>query len=233
VITECWSFKKLEDFTKIPSIHLSILGMVGLTSYFGLIDIGQPREGETLVISAAGGAVGSIVGQIAKLKGATVIGFAGSDAKCEYIKSLGFDHAVNYNTCGPIKAVLDKLSPNGVDCFFDNVGGEQLDAVLCSLRPNARIAICGQISEYNNLSRPSTGPRLFWNLIYTNAKVEGFVVSKWAAEWPEGLKQMAQWIGEGKIKYTETVDEGGLEATPKAFISMLSGGNTGKQLVKL
>lgn len=215
------------------STALGVLGMPGMTSYFGLLRVCEPKAGEIVVVSGAAGAVGSLVGQIAKIKGCTVIGFAGSDTKCEYIKSLGFDHAVNYNTCGSQKAALDKLAPDGIDCYFDNVGGETLDAVMMSLKPFARIAICGQISEYNNLGKPSTGPRLFWNLIYKNAKIEGFVSSRWSTEWPEGIQQMSQWIAEGKIKYTETIDEGGIEATPKAFISMLAGGNTGKQLVKL
>lgn len=215
------------------STALGVLGMPGMTAYFGLLRICQPKEGETVVVSGAAGAVGSLVGQIAKIKGATVIGIAGSDDKCEYIKSLGFDHAINYKTCGSIKSALDAVAPGGVDCYFDNVGGEALDAVLRSIKPNARISICGQISEYDNLDNPSVGPRLFHTLIYTNALIQGFVVSKWAAEWHVGLKDMAQWIKEGKIKYTETIEEGGIEATPKAFINMLSGGNVGKQLVRL
>lgn len=141
--------------------------MPGMTAYFGLLRICQPKEGETVVVSGAAGAVGSLVGQIAKIKGATVIGIAGSDDKCEYIKSLGFDHAINYKTCGSIKSALDAVAPGGVDCYFDNVGGEALDAVLRSIKPNARISICGQISEYDNLDNPSVGPRLFHTLIYT------------------------------------------------------------------
>lgn len=207
--------------------------MPGMTAYFGLLKICQPQPGETVVVSGAAGAVGSLVGQIAKIKGAKVVGIAGTDEKCEYIKSLGFDYAINYKTCGPMKEALAKVIPEGVDCYFDNVGGEITDAVMLSLRNNARIAICGQISEYNSLDKPSTGPRLFWELIYKNALVQGFLCWKWASEWPEALNQMAEWIKEGKIKFHETIDEGGIEATPKAFINMLSGGNIGKQLVKL
>jgi len=215
------------------STALGVLGMPGMTAYFGLLKICQPKEGEIVVVSGAAGAVGSLVGQIAKIKGSVVVGIVGSDDKCAYIKSIGFDHAINYKTCGSIKSALDAVCPHGVDCYFDNVGGETLDAVMVSLRPNARISICGQISEYDHLDKLSTGPRLFWHLIYNNALVQGFMVYKWFDEWPEGIKQMAAWIKEGKISYQETVDEGGIEATPKAFISMLSGGNVGKQLVKL
>lgn len=215
------------------STALGVLGMPGMTAYFGFLKVCRPKEGEVVVVSGAAGAVGSLVGQIAKIKGCVVIGIAGSDEKCEYIKSLGFDHAINYKTCGSIKSALDAVCPDGVDCFFDNVGGEALDAVLTSIKPYARIAVCGQINEYNTLDKPSTGPRLLYHLIYKNATIEGFVVTKWASEWPEGIKQMSQWIKEGKISYRETIEEGGIEVTPKAFISMLSGGNIGKQLVKL
>jgi len=214
------------------STALGVLGMPGMTAYFGFLKICQPNEGETVVVSGAAGAVGSLVGQIAKIKGCVVIGIAGSDEKCAYIKSLGFDHSINYKTCGSIKSALDSIC-QGVDCFFDNTGGEAFDAVLLSIKPNARISICGQISEYDNLDKPSLGPRLLYHLIYKNALIQGFVCTKWAAEWPEGIKQMAVWIKEGKMKYHETVEEGGIEVTPKAFISMLSGGNIGKQLVKL
>jgi len=215
------------------STALGVLGMPGMTAYFGFLRICQPKEGETVVVSGAAGAVGSLVGQIAKIKGCIVIGIAGSDDKCAYIKSLGFDHAINYKTCGSIKSALDSVCPDGVDCFFDNVGGEALDAVLLSIKQNARIAICGQISEYDNLDKPSLGPRLYYHLIYKSALIQGFVSSQWADMWPKGIEQMSEWIKEGKISYQETVVEGGIEVTPKAFISMLSGGNIGKQLVKL
>jgi len=166
-----------------------------------------------------------------KIKGCRVIGIAGTKEKCDYLKSLGFDVALNYKE--NFVENLKKETPDGIDCFFDNVGGEILDAVLLNLRVNARIAICGQISEYNRLGEPSVGPRLFFHLIYKNAKIEGFVSTKWVQEWPQGIKEMAEWISQKKIKYDETIEEGGIEATPKAFISMLSGGNVGKQLVKL
>jgi len=215
------------------STAVGVLGMTGMTAYLGFQKVCQPKEGETVVVSGAAGAVGSLVGQIAKIKKCTVIGFAGSDEKCDYIKSLGFDHAFNYKTCGNIKSVLDKVCPDGVDCFFDNTGGEIQDAVLQSIKPFARIAICGQISNYDTLDKPSLGPRLLHTLIYKAAVIQGFLIFNWMDEWPEGLKQMSEWIKEGKIKYEETVVEGGIEVTPKAFIAMLSGENVGKQLVKI
>jgi len=215
------------------STSVGVLGMPGMTAYFGLLKVCQPKEGATLVVSGAAGAVGSLVGQIAKIKKLIVVGFAGSDEKCAYIKSLGFDHAINYKTCGNIKSALDAVCPDGVDCFFDNTGGEILDAVLKSLKQRSRIALCGQVSQYDHLDKPLLGPRLLDQLIYKNAIIEGFQVFQWRSEWPEGIKQMSEWIKEGKIKYDESVVEGGIEVTPKAFIAMLSGENTGKQLVKL
>jgi len=216
-----------------PSTAVGVLGMPGMTAYLGFQNVCQPQAGETVVVSGAAGAVGSLVGQIAKIKGCTVIGIAGGAEKCAYIKSIGFDHAIDYKGDVRIKAALDALAPAGVDCFFDNVGGEAMDAVLTSLKAGARIAVCGQISEYNQLGSPSTGPRLYYNLIYKNAKIEGFLVHQWKKDWPQGLQQMAEWIKEGKIQYVETIEEGGIEATPKAFISLFTGANTGKQLVKL
>jgi len=216
-----------------PSTALGVLGMPGMTAYLGLKKVCDPKEGEVLVVSGAAGAVGSLVGQIGKLLGCTVIGTAGSDEKCEYLKSLGFDHVANYKTTKDLKAWLDQVAPKGVDCFFDNTGGEIQDAVLRSLRSKARICICGQISEYNSLNSPSVGPRLLYNLIYTESTIKGFMVMAHGLEWPQGIQQMFEWIQQGKIKYNETVNEGGIEATPAAFIALFTGGNTGKQLVKL
>jgi len=215
-----------------PSTALGVLGMPGMTAYFGLLRVCDPKPGEIVLVSGAAGAVGSLVGQIAKIKGCYVIGVAGTPEKCAWLKTLGFDATINYKT-DPLKATLDKYAPNGIDVMFDNIGGPIIDAALLSLKDNARIAICGQISEYNSPGNPSTGPRLYHNLIYKNAKIEGFVCFKWGAEWPEALKVMEGWIKEGKIKYEETIDAGGLAATPRAFISLFTGANTGKQLVKL
>jgi len=168
-----YRFSSLMLNTVKPSTALGVLGMPGMTAYFGLLRVCEAKEGEVVVVSGAAGAVGSLVGQIAKIKGCTVLGSAGSDEKCEYLKSIGFDHVVNYTTCKDLKAWLSKVAPNGIDCFFDNTGGEIQDAVLKSLRLNSRIAICGQISQYNTASM---GPRLLGNLIYTQATIKGFLV---------------------------------------------------------
>jgi len=213
---------------------LGVLGLPGMNAYFGMLRVCQPKHGETVVITGAAGAVGSLAGQIAKIKGARVIGITGSQEKCDYLKSIGFDETINYKDCKDLKTTLDKICPQGVDCCFDNVGGEILDCVLRSLNTNARIALSGQISQYNKEDMlAETGPRLLFNLILKNARLEGFIVFRWVDEFPEATRKLSKWIKSGKIKYNETIEKGGIEATPKAFISMLSGGNIGKQLVQV
>lgn len=213
------------------STAVGVLGMPGLTAYFGLLDICHPQPGETVVVSGAAGAVGSYVGQIAKIKGCRVIGIAGSEDKVNYlVNELGFDAAFNYKTTDNYFAKLRELCPNGIDVYFDNVGGEITDAVLRQINLKARISICGQISQYN-LEKPEMGPRLLGMLIVSRAKIEGFLVSDYLARFDEGLQQMAGWIKEGKLKYSENIVEG-FENMPRAFIGMLQGENTGKQLVK-
>ncbi len=214
------------------STALGVLGMPGLTAYFGLLDIGQPKPGETVVVSGAAGAVGSLVGQIAKIRGCRVIGVAGSDAKVDHlVEELGFDGAFNYKTAGDYTAALKRLCPNGIDVYFDNVGGAITDAVFPLLNVRARVVVCGQISQYN-LEKPEIGPRLLWVLIIRQARAEGFLVFQFADRYPEGLTQMAAWLEEGKLRYRENIIEG-LENAPRAFIGMLQGENTGKQLVKV
>lgn len=213
------------------STALGVLGMPGLTAYFGLLDICHPQPGETVVVSGAAGAVGSYVGQIAKIKGCRTIGIAGSDDKVNYlVNELGFDAAFNYKTTDNYFAKLRELCPNGIDVYFDNVGGEITDAVLRQINLKARISICGQISQYN-LEKPEMGPRLLGMLIVSRAKIEGFLVSDYLARFEEGLHHMAAWIKEGKLQYSENVIEG-FENMPRAFIGLLQGENTGKQLVK-
>jgi NADPH:quinone reductase len=222
------------DPTLAPvSTAVGVLGMPGLTAYFGLLDICNPQPGETLVVSGAAGAVGSFVGQIGKIKGCRVVGIAGTDEKVDYlINELGFDAAFNYKTTDNYVAKLKELCPKGIDCYFDNVGGAITDAVFILMNSRARISICGQISQYN-LEKPEMGPRILLTLLLTRqAKAEGFLVFQFAERYPEGLQKMAQWIKEGRLKYTETVAEG-IENAPRAFISMLQGENTGKQLVKI
>ena len=214
------------------SMALGVLGMPGLTAYFGLLDICRPRSGETVVVSAAAGAVGSIVGQIAKIKGCHVVGIAGSDEKVHYVtQDLDFDAAFNYKVVDDYSTVLRELCPIGIDAYFDGVGGAITDAVIPLLNVKARVAICGQISQYN-LETPEMGPRLLWHLIIKRAKVEGFLVMDYAARREEGLRKLSEWVRSGKIKYRERIAEG-IENAPRAFMEMLAGRNIGKQLVRV
>jgi len=212
---------------------LGILGMPGLTAYFGLLEIGRPQPRETVVVSGAAGAVGSIVGQIAKIKGCRAVGIAGADDKVAYLTDeLGFDSAFNYKSVDDYYSKLKEFCPNGIDVYFDNVGGAITDAVFRLINTRARISICGQISQYN-LEKPEMGPRLILqSLLVKQARAEGFLVFQFLDRYPEGLKQMAQWLKEGKLKYAEDIEHG-IENTPRAFMSMLKGRNTGKQLVKV
>jgi len=215
------------------STALGILGMPGLTAYFGLLEICNPQPGETVVVSGAAGAVGSLVGQIAKIKGCRVIGIAGADDKVAYLTDeLGFDAAFNYKTSSDYFEKLKELCPNGIDVYFDNVGGAITDAVFRLINTRARISICGQISQYN-LEKIEMGPRLILTmLLVKQARAEGFLVFQFLDKYPQGIMQMAQWLREGKLKYKEDIEEG-IENTPKAFMEMLKGRNTGKQLVKI
>ncbi|SNR93099.1 NADP-dependent oxidoreductase [Hymenobacter mucosus] len=213
-----------------PSYYLGLLGMPGLTAYFGLLDICQPKPGETVVVSGAAGAVGLVVGQLAKIKGARVIGTAGSDEKVAYLKQLGFDEAINYKTAN-IPEALAAAAPNGVDCYFDNVGGAITDAVYDLLNKHARIALCGQISSYNDAQAP-VGPRPEGKLLKTSTKLQGFIVSDYYTQWPEGTRQLTEWYQQGKLQFEETVTEG-FDQIPTAFLGLFKGENTGKAIVKV
>lgn len=231
-ISDGLGLRKLDPSAVPLSTALGVLGMPGLTAYFGLLDIGRPKHGETVVVSGAAGAVGSLVGQIAKIKGCRTVGIAGSDEKVHYlIQELGFDAAFNYKSVGDYSAKLAELCPAGIDVYFDNVGGAITDAVFGLINVKARISICGQISQYN-LTRPEMGPRIFWPLIMNRARVEGFLVFEYAERYAEGLAQMTRWVQEGNLKYREQFTEG-IESAPAAFIGMLRGENIGKQLVKI
>ena len=232
-VSDGQGLRKIDPNLAPISTALGILGMPGLTAYFGLLEIGKPQSGETVVVSGAAGAVGSLVGQIAKIKGCRVIGIAGADDKIGYLTDeLGFDAAFNYKTVSDYYGKLHELCPNGIDVYFDNVGGAITDAVFRLINTKARISICGQISQYN-LERPEMGPRLILSmLLVRQSKAEGFLVSQFAGRFAEGLTQMAQWLKEGKLKYKEDI-EYGIENTPAAFIAMLKGRNVGKQLVKV
>ena len=213
------------------STALGILGMPGMTAYFGFTELCAPKGGETVVVSGAAGAVGSAVGQIAKILGCHVVGVAGTAEKVAYVKSLGFDAALNYRTDKPYPETLAALCPNGIDCYFDNVGGEMTDVVLGLMNTRGRVSVCGQIASYNDRSE-DVGPRPFTNILVKQLRVEGFIVSRWGARFPEGRKQMAAWLKAGLLRYEETVYKG-LESAPRAFIGLFSGENTGKALVEL
>jgi NADPH-dependent curcumin reductase CurA len=212
------------------SAFLGVLGMPGVTAWVGLLDICQPKAGETVAVSAASGAVGSVVGQIAKLKGCRAVGIAGGKAKCEYVvKELGFDACVDYKA-GRLNDDLRAAAPKGIDCYFENVGGEILDAVLKQMNAFSRIAVCGLISQYN--ATEAYGVKTFQSILMNRIKVQGFIVSDRMELWAKALPELIGWVAGGKIKYRETVAQG-LENAPKAFIGLLKGENFGKQLVKL
>jgi NADPH-dependent curcumin reductase CurA len=224
--------RKIDPEIAPVSTALGILGMTGLTAYFGLMDIGQPNDGETVVVSGAAGAVGSIAGQIAKIHGCRVVGIAGSDKKNRYlVDELGFDNAINYRSTPNLEEKLKEFCPDGVDIYFDNVGGEISDAVLSLINNNARIALCGQISSYNDTQTP-TGPRIQPQLLTHCALMKGFLIRNYADHFDEGINQLAFWLKEKKLKYSENIIEK-LENTPSAFIGLFTGDNLGKQLVKV
>jgi hypothetical protein len=212
------------------SAFLGVLGMPGVTAWVGLLDICQPKAGETVVVSAASGAVGSVVGQIAKLKGCRAVGIAGGKAKCDYVMNeLGFDACIDYKA-GRLNDDLKAATPKGIDCYFENVGGEILDAVLKQMNAFSRIAVCGLISQYN--ATEAYGVKTFQSILTNRIKVQGFIVSDRMELWAKALPELIGWVAGGKIKYRETVAHG-LENAPKAFIGLLKGENFGKQLVKL
>ena len=213
------------------STALGILGMPGMTAYFGFLEIGQPRPGDTVVVSAASGAVGQVVGQISKIMGCRTVGIAGTAEKVEYLKSgLGFDAGINYKTEN-VDAALTKVCPLGVDVYFDNVGGVITDAVFDHLNVGARISICGSISQYNQ-DEPEPGPRKMGLLVGKQARAQGFLVGQFRNQHEEGRQRIVGWIKEGRIKYREDVVEG-LENAPGAFIGLMRGENFGKLLVKI
>jgi NADPH-dependent curcumin reductase CurA len=213
-----------------PEKQLSVCGMPGVTAWCGLLLIGEPKPGETVVVSGAAGAVGSVVGQIAKLKGCRAVGIAGGADKCRHVvEDLGFDACIDYKA-GRLREDLKAATPDGIDVYFDNVGGEILDTVLARMNPFSRLPVCGLISQYN--ATEPYGLRNFRSVLVNRIKVQGFIVFDFAARYPEAVAELAGWWSAGKLKHFETVAEG-IEAAPAAFIGMLRGANTGKQLVKL
>ncbi|OCK75570.1 NAD(P)-binding protein [Lepidopterella palustris CBS 459.81] len=213
-----------------PTDVLGVLGMTGLTAYFGLLDVGKVKAGDFVVVSGAAGATGSIVGQIAKLKGATVLGIAGSDDKVKWLKELGFDDALNYKDKEFFKK-FRAATKDLIDVFFDNVGGEVLDLALSRAKPHARFVICGGISQYN--TKEPKGPKNYLMIISMRIRMEGFIVFDYEKQYATARKDLAQWLSEGKIKRKETIIKGGLIEADKALVQLYKGVNTGKLLVEV
>ena len=220
---------------------LNVLGMPGMTGYFGLMDVGQPKPGETVVVSGAAGAVGQTVGQVAKLKGCRVVGIAGGAAKCDWVvQELGFDACIDYKAPAPegvkrwdpVREGLKLHCPKGVDIYFDNVGGEILDTVLAKINLKARIIICGAISQYNATSAVA-GPKNYLSLLVNRARMEGIVVFDYADRYPQAIAEMAAWLKDGRMKSKEDVVEGGVTAFPATLNKLFSGENFGKLVLKL
>jgi NADPH-dependent curcumin reductase CurA len=226
------SLRRIDPAAGPISSALYVLGMPGLTAYFGLLEICRPQPGETVVVSGAAGAVGSLVGQIARIKRCRAIGIAGTNEKVRFlVDELGFESAFNYRETADCAAQLKELCPNGIDVYFDNVGGAITDAAMQRLASHARVAVCGQISQYDS-TEPQMGPRWLNQLVFRQARVEGFLVTQFADRYEAGLHQLSTWLKEGRLRYREDIVDG-LENAPQAFIRMLEGKNIGKQLVKV
>jgi len=225
---------KLEEHAGIPlSYYLGVLGPTGLTAYFGLLEVGRPQAGETVLVSAAAGAVGSIVGQIAKMRGCRVVGMAGSAAKCAWLRDdLGFDAVINYRECEGYESAIRAACPDGVDVYFDNVGGDILDAALACLNKFARVAVCGWISTYNIAGAPGPSARNLWQLVANSVTLQGFVVLDYSERFGEGIAQLAEWVMADKLKFREEVIDG-LDSVLPAFLKLFDGSNKGKLVVRL
>jgi len=218
---------KIDQRVGSPTQWLNVLGMPGMTGYFGLMDVGQPQPGQTVVVSGAAGAVGQTVGQLAKIKGCRAVGIAGGPAKCEWVvKELGFDACIDYKA-GPVKDALKEHCPKGVDVYFDNVGGEILDAALAKLARKARVVICGAISQYNNLGTVQ-GPKNYMSLLVNRARMEGMVVFDYVDRFPVAIAEMAGYLKDGRMKSKEDVARGGVAAFPETLNKLFSGENFGK-----
>lgn len=223
--------RKIDPALAPPSYYLGILGMPGLTAYIGLVHIGKPKAGETVVVSGAAGAVGMVVGQIARIMGCRVVGIAGSDEKCRLLeKEFGFDATINYRTATDLKAAVAAACPNGVDIYFDNVGGEISDAVISQINFFGRIPLCGQISLYNATEQP-IGPRMQPILLTRSVLMQGFIIFNYEQYFPEALKALSSWVAEGKLHFAETIVEG-FDQLPNALIGLFKSENTGKMIVK-
>ncbi|MBS0547204.1 MAG: NADP-dependent oxidoreductase [Proteobacteria bacterium] len=226
------SMRKVDASLAPISTANGVLGMPGMTAYFGLLEVGKPKPGETIVVSAASGAVGQVVGQIGKIMGCRVVGIAGGARKCGFVKDeLGFDACLDYKAEKDLDAALRAACPNGIDIYFDNVGGEISDAVLRNINFFGRVALCGSISQYNAAS-PPMGPRLLGTFVGKRVTLRGFIVTDFAGLYGPAMRQMGEWIKAGKIKYREDIVQG-IDKAPRAFIGLLRGENFGKMLVKM
>jgi NADPH-dependent curcumin reductase len=221
------------DTTLAPApVHLGVLGISGLTAYFGLLDVGRPQAGQTVVVSGAAGSVGSVVGQIARIKGCRVIGIAGGPDKCRWlVEELGFDVAIDYKA-GDLRGQLKAHAPDGVDVYFDNVGGEVLEAVLARLARGARVVICGAVSQYNATASPR-GPANYMQLLVARASMTGFVIFDYAARYGEGIAQLAEWLRSGELLSREDVVHGDIAKFPDVLLRLFRGDNTGKLVLAL
>jgi NADPH:quinone reductase len=230
-ITTEKGLQKIDTAIAPASYYLGILGMPGLTAYFGLMHIGKPIAGETVVVSGAAGAVGIVVGQIAKLQGCRVIGIAGSDEKIKLLKEeFGFDGGINYKTVANINKAIAGACPKGVDIYYDNVGGEISDGVISNINFNARIVLCGQIALYNSTETPM-GPRLQPMLLTRSVLMQGFIIGNYQSQFSEGIRHLAMWVQQGKLKYKETIVKG-FDKLPDALLGLFSGDNIGKMIVE-
>ncbi|MFJ8077125.1 NADP-dependent oxidoreductase [Streptomyces sp. NPDC096176] len=232
VVTDGKGALKIDTSLAPPSTYLGALGMPGMTAYFGLLDVGALKDGETVVVSGAAGAVGTMVGQIAKVKGCRVIGIAGGPEKCALLTDeLGFDAAIDYRA-GDVKRALREHTPDGIDVYFDNVGGDILEAALTRLAMNARVVICGAISQYNNAT-PVKGPSNYLSLLVRRARMEGFVVFDYAKRYTQAAQEIAGWIGDGRLKVKEHVVKGTVDDFPDTLQMLFRGENVGKLVLEL
>ena len=230
-VTKADTLNKLDPSVPL-SAYLGVLGVPGFTGWYGLTEIGRPKAGETLVVSGAAGATGSLVVQIGKILGCRVVGTAGTDAKCAWLTgTLGADAAINYRTAGDLYEALRGACPNGIDIYFENVGGAMLDAVLRQINPHARIPLCGMISQYN-LEVPDPGPRHLFSMIGNRALMQGFIISDHMKRYPEFLAEVGGWLKAGRIKYEETIVDG-IDNAVTALLGLFQGDNTGKMVVRL
>jgi len=226
------ALQKIDSNTAPLSAYLGVLGITGLSAYIALMDIGKPRKGETLVVSGAAGAVGSIVGQIGKIIGCKIVGIVGTEEKIDLIKTkFGYDEAINYKTTPDMKAAIAQLCPEGVDIYFDNVGGSISDGVIANMNNYGRIPVCGTISNYNDIEE-QTSPSLLPIVVYRFLTIQGFLIGDHAVRFPGVIAQLSAWLKEGKITYSETILEG-FDKLPEAFIGLFEGRNEGKMIVKI